>query len=99
ERKIALWSVFVPQTARESARPPEIPHEIGKQLKKEGQLQADLDEKRMAEQRESYLASAARPVLEIIERERLLVVLGDPGAGKTSLLKYLAMRWVETSAG
>jgi len=38
-------------------------------------------------------------VLEIIERSRLLVVLGNPGSGKTSLLKYLALQWANEDRG
>src|SRR5208282_3516112 len=36
-----------------------------------------------------------RPVLEVVDDDRLprLVILGDPGAGKSSLLRFLALRW------
>jgi len=35
--------------------------------------------------------SEPRPVLELLREHRALIVLGDPGAGKTTFLKYLAL--------
>jgi predicted NACHT family NTPase len=32
--------------------------------------------------------------MEILDRRRLVALLGNPGSGKTSLLKYLVLRWV-----
>jgi hypothetical protein len=99
DRQITLWSVFVPQLARESAPVRDLPRELIRRLKEEGQLTGVRDELHVSEMRERYQNSAKRAVLEILVRERLVVVLGDPGSGKTSLLKYLALRWTGESSG
>jgi hypothetical protein len=99
DRKITLWSVFVPQVAREAAPVPEIPREVQRRLREEGHLGQELDERQMEEFRQRYQASAISPILEILERTRLAVVLGNPGSGKSSLLKYLALRWVNDDRG
>ncbi|MDG4551659.1 MAG: SUMF1/EgtB/PvdO family nonheme iron enzyme [Candidatus Contendobacter sp.] len=36
--------------------------------------------------------SKPQPVLELLQRQSGLIVLGDPGAGKTTFLKYLALK-------
>lgn len=38
--------------------------------------------------------SEPRPVLDLLQQRRGLIVLGDPGAGKTTFLKYLALKLV-----
>lgn len=99
DRQITLWSVFVPQSARESAPVRDMPRELIRRLREEGHLAKERDEPHTAEMRERYQNSAKREVFEILERERLVVVLGDPGSGKTSLLKYLVLRWTEKPKG
>jgi HEAT repeat protein/energy-coupling factor transporter ATP-binding protein EcfA2 len=92
DRRVTLWSVFVEQTARESAPTITIPRETLRRLHERGFLQYEsLDEPRES--------GAMRPILEIVERERLLVVAGNPGSGKTSLLKYLTLLWANEDRG
>src|SRR5215467_6699566 len=78
DRKITLWSTFVPQSARESAPIPEMPREVELRLREEGHLALERDERRLEEFRQRYQASAVSPVLEILARARLAVVLGNP---------------------
>jgi predicted NACHT family NTPase len=65
---ISLWSIFVPQTAREQDR---------------------------RTRRLTFKHSPLNPILDILQRHRHVVVLGHPGSGKTSLLKYLSLRWIQ----
>ena len=95
DRRISLWNVFVEQSARESVPVREMPRELARRLRQEGQLSLERDEREVSELRERFESSSVRPVFEILQRERRVVVLGDPGSGKTSLLKYLALRWVQ----
>jgi predicted NACHT family NTPase len=99
DRRVTLWGVFVPQSARESAPARDIPRELLRQLRREGQLTGDHGEERVAELRETYNTSPISPVLELLDRQPLVVLLGDPGSGKTSLLKYLVLRWATQGQG
>jgi hypothetical protein len=99
DRRISLWNVFVEQSARESVPFREMPREVTRRLRQEGQITLDRDEREVSELRERFEISSVRPVFEILQRERRLVVLGDPGSGKTSLLKYLMLRWVQQDSG
>src|SRR5271157_643788 len=97
---VKLWSVFVPQSVRECQeyypQVLELPKEHLKRLRERGELVPDESPGEEAEERRrSYLEQPVRPVLEVVDDDRLprLVILGDPGAGKSSLLRYLALRW------
>ncbi len=37
-------------------------------------------------------ASEPQPLLHLLQQNRGLIILGDPGAGKTTFLKYLALQ-------
>jgi len=98
DRRVSLWNVFVAQTARQSVPVRELPRELLRQMRQEKQVGGQqVEAEQVARLREIYQTSPSGPVLEALARERLAVVLGDPGSGKTSLLKYLAMRWVEAA--
>jgi predicted NACHT family NTPase len=99
DRRINLGNVFVEQSARESVPVREMPRELARRLRQEGQLTLDPDEREVSESRERSETSSVRLIFEILQRERRVVVLGDPGSGKTSLLKYLMLRWVEQDSG
>lgn len=43
--------------------------------------------------------SKSQPVLELLQRQNGLIVLGDPGAGKTTFLKYLALKLAKGDSG
>ncbi|CAO5146706.1 NACHT domain-containing protein [Frankia sp. AiPs1] len=98
---IALRSVFVPQDVRENPPPVELPKEIWRRLEAGGEIQrselpAGLDEATLAAARKSYSAHPRRPVLELLSGgDRLLVLLGDPGAGKSSLARYSVLRMTD----
>jgi len=106
---VRLWSVFIPQSVREchqyNPRLLEIPKEHQRRLLQAGEISAkELEE---AEQhadhlRKEYFNQPLRPVLEIVDEilrpspaaaGRNLVILGDPGSGKSSLVRYLTLRW------
>ncbi len=110
---VRLWSVFVPQSVREchqyNPRLLEIPKEHQQRLLKSGEITAaELEEaERHADrQRKEYFSQPLRPVLDVVDEAlgaassragQRLVVLGDPGSGKSSLIRYLALRWARVA--
>ncbi len=78
---VGLWSMFVPQLARKSLPMPDFSTERlrNEELKQLG---------------DRFSRCPIRPVLELIEHNRRLVILGDPGSGKTSIVKFCVMTWV-----
>ena len=106
---VRLWSVFVAQSVREchqyNPRLLEIPKEHQKRLLEAGEITAtELHEvEQEAHQlRQDYFRQPLCPVLDVVEESlrspaaksaRRLVILGDPGSGKSSLIRYLAVRW------
>jgi len=99
DRRIALWSVFVSQSARESVPVRDVPRELLRQLREEGHQVTERDEEQLNVLREQYRGSPITPVFDILTRDRLVVVLGDPGSGKTCLLRYLVLEWAAENRG
>ena len=81
DRRLAIWNVFVPPLARKSIPGSDATDGL---LQNEELKQFD----------ELFSKNAVSPMLEVIERNRRLVILGNPGSGKTSILKFCVMRWV-----
>jgi predicted NACHT family NTPase len=94
---IKLWAMFIEQTVREALPPMryDLPLDLKRQLQAEGQLAADLSPEALEHYRHEYFQQPARKVLEAVANSQRAVILGDPGSGKSSLLQYLALEWVE----
>ena len=106
-----LWSVFVPQSVREShqynPRLLEIPKEHQQRLLDAGEItseELEESERQMERLRQDYFSQPRRPVLDVIDEAlrsgspsvaRKLVILGDPGSGKSSLIRFLSLRWAQ----
>jgi predicted NACHT family NTPase len=106
---VRLWNVFVPQSVREShqynPRLLEIPKEHQQHLLDAGEITAEEleeTERQVERLRQDYFSQPRRPVLDVIDEShrpgspsaaRKLAILGDPGSGKSSLIRYLALRW------
>ncbi len=100
---LKLWNMFVAQNVREvnEALPQvyELPKEHIERLKKSGQLEdLEIGPEILEQYKRAYSQQASRSVLELIaERQtyKYIVILGDPGSGKSSLLQYLTLLWAE----
>ena len=88
-----LSQVFVPQACRRSRPAMSLPRDY---LEKQG-LDPDDEERLLAELRERWQALERLPALELLARPdaRKLVLLGDPGAGKSSLTRYVLLKLLE----
>jgi len=94
---IKLWNIFIEQTVREAVPPTryDLPVDLKRQLQEKGLLDDDLSPEAMERYRRDYFQQPSRKVFEAIANTQRTVILGDPGSGKSSLLQYLALKWVE----
>ncbi len=98
---ILLRNVFIAQDVREKPPPVELSKELWKRLEAGGEIRRKdlpegLDAEMLAAARKAYSATTRRPVMEILTGgSRLTVLLGDPGAGKSSLARYLVLNITE----
>ena len=100
--EVRLWSVFVAQSVREcheyDPQLLEVPKDQLQRLVETGELDAAQlkeSEKLHDERRQSYMNQTPQPVLTVTDDAAIQrqVILGDPGSGKSSLLRYLALQW------
>jgi len=81
--QLPLLDLYVPLTARPELPPGDTPQ---RSLRLAGREHDAAEQKAL-----TGLLGDPRPVLELVQRFDGLVILGDPGAGKTTFLKYLAL--------
>jgi energy-coupling factor transporter ATP-binding protein EcfA2 len=100
--QILLRSVFVEQQVRAEPPPVELPKMTWELLRSRGELHgedrfAGLGLEELYRAREVYQRKPARPVLDVLTERgnRLVMLLGDPGAGKSTLARYLTLALVE----
>ncbi|WP_051787040.1 MULTISPECIES: NACHT domain-containing protein [Streptomyces] len=102
QQKVELREVFVVPTVRADPPPVELSRELmvklleGEELMSDGDLPPGLDLEMLDALVEAYRQRPAEPVLDVLAREesRRVVLLGDPGAGKSTLAHYLALSLV-----
>ncbi len=101
-RGIRITEVFIPPTVRECEqflpRAMELPKELQRRLREQEALDGtELQEEELASLLRTYLDQSPQPMLELLAEpsQRKLVVLGDPGSGKSLLLQYLVLAWAE----
>ncbi|MFN7923918.1 MAG: HEAT repeat domain-containing protein [Bryobacteraceae bacterium] len=100
---LRLQSVYIPQGAKSALPPRELSRDYHDQLLRDAegqsraQLRRQLEERERDQRMQEYLVTRSTPILELVgsSRNERLVVLGDPGLGKSTLLQYLALEWAE----
>ncbi|MFE0515004.1 NACHT domain-containing protein [Streptomyces sp. NPDC058964] len=96
---VELREVFVVPTVRADPPPVELSRELmgqllkGKELAADGELPPGLDLELLDSLVEAYRRQPVEHVLDVLVRARgqRVVLLGDPGAGKSTLAHYLAL--------
>ena len=97
--ELKLWQIFVPQMVRECQellpQAYELPKEHERRLRERGELDsAEIAEAELERYHRDYRSQLSRSILEIVAGNspvKKVVILGDPGAGKSALLQYLAL--------
>ncbi|MEY9932453.1 hypothetical protein ABH926_007104 [Catenulispora sp. GP43] len=95
---IGLREVFVEPNVREDVSPPELPKALQVRIQESARISADdlpqgVDRQRLEQVQQSYRARPAELAFDAVgqPRARLVVLLGDPGAGKSTLSRYIAL--------
>jgi Domain of unknown function (DUF4062) len=96
--QIALRDVFVEPDVREDMPDAELPKELLRKLEEaadptSSELPRELDRQLVEQTRESYPRRPVRGAFDALTAPlaRACVLLGDPGAGKSTLARYLAL--------
>ncbi|TYB49540.1 HEAT repeat domain-containing protein [Actinomadura chibensis] len=102
EEYLQLWlrDVFVEPDVRQDAPPVELPKELWRKLQDAKELSPSdvprglgLNRDDLEKVRQVYRTRPTRALFDVAARpaERLCVLLGDPGAGKSTVARYLAL--------
>ena len=100
EQRVRLESVYVPQSVKQALPPRDLTRDYLRALREEGRAHGVAPEEEQVRLRQAYAELSSRPLMEVVDNpaHQRLVILGDPGLGKSTLLKHLALRWAEDPA-
>jgi HEAT repeats len=100
-----LRETFVPQSLRAQSSETELPREVRRRLAAQGRLNGqdapeDVDREQLNRELRAYADSPRLSVLDVICEpvNRQILVLGAPGAGKSTLAAYLILALADLAA-
>ena len=100
---MVIRGVFVAQNVRENPPPVEFPKDLAERLRKGERHEAgdatdeNLDEQQFEKLPSTYVSQLHKLVLDVISAagSRLLVLTGEPGSSKPTLMRYLLTSVIE----
>jgi hypothetical protein len=100
--QLQLRSVFVEQNARENPPPVELPKEVWERLQCEEDFLPEMLSESVSiddaiRAREAYYEKPSRSVLDVLidTHNQYVVILGDPGSGKSTLSRYVLLSLID----
>ena len=101
--RLHLKSVFVEQSVRQNVPPVPLTREIYNKLQSEPSLpRRSLSASELSdtiEEYEAYYSKPSEPVIDVLgdSRNQRVVILGDPGSGKSTLSRYILLSLLDDS--
>jgi hypothetical protein len=97
---VPLQSIYIQQNVKEAFPPRDLSRDYRRKLQAEGRLHSDSDaigESGLEDPSGAYQRAPIRPIREVLAEPscQRLVILGDPGLGKSTLLQHIALDWAQ----
>jgi hypothetical protein len=94
---VPLQDVYIPQQVKEAFPPRDLSRDYRKKLQIQSRLHGASNEFELSDLVEAYRRAPVRRMQEVLADPACsrLVILGDPGLGKSTLLQYLALNWAQ----
>lgn len=100
DRSVPLQSIYIRQYVKAAFPPRDLSRDYRRKLKVEGRFYGIPEESGLEDISGAYQRAPVRPIREVLSEPsaQRLVILGDPGLGKSTLLQHLALDWAQANS-